>query len=278
MRGFLATILVLAGGNSWAHVSSISAGTAESGRAAVETLDTPFLNPAALPYQQGYFFGTGASRFRSDTLGDIDLFSLSLTDNMPDTVVPTALGYVQTKYDLGKQPWERKDLRLGVGNFIYGRNALGLGFAYRSSRAANVNVQQYNVFTGAMFSLGKEFSLALVVENPINAPRDIPGNEVLNYSTALGLSYNYKTFLRLKFDVISDSPKPTLAAGIENYWNRWLIVRFGYSKNSNLNQNITAAGVGFQGPRFSMHYAFENVQSEGGLDPRHSIDMAVPIW
>lgn len=278
MREIVFALALMIGLQAAAHVSSVSAATAESGRAAVESLDTPFLNPAAIPYSTGYFFGTGGSRFRSDGLGDIDLFSVSLTDNMSDTVIPTSLGYVQTKYQVNRSDWERKDIRLSVGNFVYGRQALGLGLAYRSSRAANVNAQQYNLFLGGMLSIGRALSIGVVIENLVAPPRDVPANEILNYSTALAMSYNYKTFLRAKLDIVSDSPKPTVAAGLENYWNRWLIVRIGYSKNFNLNQNIMAAGAGFSGPKFGIHYAFQNVQSPAGLDPRHSVDLAVPLW
>lgn len=263
---------------AYAHVSSVSAATASSGRASVESLDVPFLNPAAIAYQEGYFFGTGGSRFRSDTLGDVDVLSVSLTDNMRETPVPTTLGFSQTKYQVGKSPYERKDIRLAVGNFVYGRNALGGGIAYRATRADQVNAQQFNLFFGGMIAIGRNFSVGAVIENPVPAARDIPPTELLGYSTALAMSYNYKTFMRLKLDIISDSEKPTIAAGLENYFNRWIIVRFGYSKNFNLNHNTAAAGVGFQGPRFGIHYAFQNVQSLAGWDPRHSIDLGVPLW
>lgn len=265
-----------------AHVSSVSAATGSAGRASIESLDTPFLNPAALPYKKGYFFGTGYSRFRSDGLGDTDVFSVSLTDNMKDTVMPTAFGFVNTKYLQDRSSWDRRDLRLGVGNFLFKRHAVGGGIAYRNSRGDNYSSEQFNLYLGGIMAVRRELSVGLLLENLVSPSTNVAVQERLNPSTAVALSYNYLTFMRVKADLISESnngwAKPTLALGLESYFNKWLIVRIGYQRNAELEQSITSAGLGFGGPRFGIHYAFQNVQSPLGLDPRHSVDLGVPIW
>lgn len=265
-----------------AYVSSVSAATGSAGRAAIETLDAPYLNPAALAYNQGYFFGTGYSRFRSDGLGDADTYAIAVTDNMKDTVMPTTLAYIDTKYKDGTQNWDRRDLRLGMGRFVYKRHALGMGIDYRNSRSELNGFQQTNLYFGGILASYKELTLALTLDNVLAPPSSIPNQERLNPATALGLSYNYRTFMRAKLDLITEGNnswgRPTVAGGVESYFNQWLIVRIGYSQNFELNQSIASAGLGFGGPKFGIHYAFQNVQSPMGLDPRHSVDLAVPIW
>ncbi|PWU13647.1 MAG: hypothetical protein C5B49_14285 [Bdellovibrio sp.] len=275
--------LMVPGAQAQVHVSSISAASAGTGRAAVEPLDTPFLNPAALPYSPGYYFGMGYSVLRSSNPQGSDVLALALTDNLPETVIPTTLAFVQEKHEENGTAGVRKDLRLGVGNFIVGRNALGLGLAYRMAQSEFTSTtQQLNMFAGTMVAINKELSVALVLENILPPSNATPEPDRLSPSTSLGLSYNFRTVMRAKLDVISEGNnsfgRPTVAFGLENYWNRWLIFRVGVSHNSELAQNIASAGAGFGGPRFGIHYAFQNIQGPDGTDPRHSVDLSVPIW
>lgn len=265
-----------------ANVSSIAAATAGSGRASIEMADTPFLNPAALPYKPGYFFGSGLSRFRSEGLGDIDVFTVSATDNMPETVVPTTLGFASSKYLVGNVSWDRRDIRLAVANFFNKNHALGMGLSYRQSRSEGINAQQGNLFVGSLFSVTKELSVGAVFENFVPAPKGIPDQEKLMPSIGLAAGYNYRTFLRLKLDLLSASnnswDKPVLATGFEFYWNKWLIGRMGYSRNNELGHNLYSVGAGFAGPVFGIHYALQTHESTQGWDQRHSIDLGIPVW
>jgi hypothetical protein len=276
--GFLSSVARAA-----VYNSAVSAGTGSAGLAAVEPLDTPFMNPAALPYSVGYFFGAGYSSTSTPLQGETTNLALSLTDNMKDSAIPTTLGFVDTHYGLGSQTWERKEGRLAVGNYIFKRNALGFGVTYRDSEGpSNQSLKQTGLFLGSMFALTKAFSLGFVLDNLLPPSAGITPAERLYQTTSVGVSYNYKTFLRAKLDVSSESgnswARPTLAAGLENYWNRWLIVRMGVQRNNEFEQTIASAGVGFAGPKFGLHYAFQNVQSPTGTDPRHSVDLGVPLW
>lgn len=282
MKWKLFALSLFLGSAAGAHVSSISAGTGSAGIAAIEPLDTPFTNPAALAYQRGYFFGSGVAHLSSEELGDQEVFSLALTDNMADTVVPASLGFLSTKRKKGEETWDRQDFRLAFGNLIYRRSALGFGLSYRTSRSDDTSVDQYNLHLGSIFAITKAFSVALVMENLFGAPSNLVDEEKLRPFMGLGLSYNYRAFLRYKLDLISGNDnnwnQPTVALGIEYYLNRWMIARMGVARNNEFRYTLGSAGVGFKGPRFGIHYAFQNVQSASGTDPRHSVDLGIPIW
>lgn len=282
-RGILCLAsLTLMAGISEAHVSAISAATARSGRAAIESYDVPFLNPAGIAYVKGYNFASGVSRLRSPEGALQEEFALSLADNTQDTVVPTNLAYVQKKDVSDGTGWVQKDLRLSLGNFISGRNALGLGLVYRQDEESLGKSQQLNLVLGSLVALSENLGLAVVLENVAPMMNSGTPRERLSSRVGMGLSYIHGRVLRSRLDLTSGENSnfglPTLAVGLENYWNRWLIFRLGASRDQERREDIRSAGFGFDGPRLGIHYAFQSVVGEQTEESRHSIDLGFPLW
>lgn len=265
-----------------AHVSAVSAGTASAGRAAIESYDIPFLNPAGIAYSRGYNFSTGFSRLQVPKGIDQEEWAVLLSDNMDDTVVPTAFAYVQKKDLNPASTWSQRDMRLSVGNIFYGDHALGFGLVYRDDKTPAKSSQQLSMTLGGLFSLTKELGFAVVLENIAPLMASDTAREKLKPLTALGLSYNASRHNRIRLDLTSASDnsfgRPTVAGGVENYLNQWMIFRIGAARNMELEQTTYSAGLGFAGPRFGIHYAFQNVATNLGQDHRHSIDLGMPIW
>jgi hypothetical protein len=265
-----------------AHVSAISAATASAGRAAIESLDVPFQNPAGIAFAKGYSFATGLSRYSSEVGIDQEELAVLLSDNTPDSVVPTSLAYVQKTDQVPGSDWQQKDVRLSLGNFIGPRRAVGFGLNYRQERINAVSSQQASLTVGSIFGVSQNLGVALVIDNlfPIvNAPE---AREQFAPLTSLGMSYNMGKFLRARMDLTTQRNnslnKPLLAAGLENYWNRWLIFRIGAARDAELEQSILSTGLGFDGPRLGIHYAFQAVEAPLGRDQRHSVDLALTLW
>ncbi len=266
-----------------AYVGSVSAATGEAGRAAVEASESPFGNPAGLPFLTGYYFSAGFGASRQTTLGTAQDIALSLTDNMRDTVVPTAFSYTQrtTVVEGASENVFQRDLKLSFGNFL--RDGLGFGLAvnHEDDRLQSEHFTQTNVQAGFLWSLNKDFGAAAVFENILPGSGAVPEVYRLKSTTAVGGSYNYKRFVRVKVDVITDSGNslghPALAAGMENYMNRWLVLRWGVGRNNEANSNLYTAGLGFIGPKFGVNYAFQTSPQNDSLS-RHSVDLSVPVW
>lgn len=265
-----------------AHVSSISAATATAGRAAIESLDVPYQNPAGIAFAKGYNFATGMARYEGDGGGDHEELSFLLSDNTADTIVPTSLAYLQTKDKSPLSDWEQKDVRLSLGNFIGPRRALGIGLTYRHEREAGVSTQQAALSVGSIFGLSQNLGVAFVVDNLVPLSQAPGARERLSPLTSVGMSYNFGKFLRVRLDGTTERNnslhRPMIAAGVENYWNRWLIFRLGAARDNELQQNIYSTGLGFDGPRFGIHYAFQAVEAPLGRDQRHSVDLALVLW
>lgn len=266
----------------WGHVSSISAATAGAGRAAIEALDVPFMNPAAIAFAKGYHFSTGLSKYSSQLGSDQEEMSVLLSDNTRDTVVPTSLAYVQ-KRDLDPSiDWNQKDVRLSLGNFLGPRQALGFGLTYRQDRLNSISTQQMAMTVGSIFGVTKDLGVALVFENALLLSGAPVGRETLAPLTAVGLSYNLGKMLRMRLDLTTERNnslnRPRIAGGIENYWNRWIIFRLGAARDAELEESMWSTGLGFDGPRFGIHYAFQSVESRVERDFRHSVDLDLALW
>lgn len=277
-------VLLLFGNLSQAYVSALSRGTAGSGRAALEPNDIPYLNPAVIAFTPGYLLATGFSHVsRSEQrLPDQDEFSVQLSDNMPDTVVPSALAYSQKKDLATEINWTQREIRLALGNVLYGRSALGVGINYRQERDVVASHQGAALTMGALFGLNDRLGLAIVAENLLPFLDEDGLRERFSPLTGLGASYNFSRTLRGRLDLTSESnnswARPTVAMGIENFWNRWLLFQLGAARNGEKKENTWSSGLGFRGPKFGIHYAFQSVSGQNYADARHSVDLALPLW
>lgn len=275
-----------------AYVGSVSAATGQAGRAAVEASESPFGNPAGLAFLTGYYFSAGFGATKQTEMGTEQDMSVSLTDNMKQTVLPTSLSYVQSSVrralptatggfsEVTEDAFQR-DFKLSFGNFIREGVGFGLAVNHQDTRLPIEHYSQTNAQAGFLWAPNKVFGAALVMDNVLPVSGALPETYRLKQTTAIGASYNYKRFVRLKADVISASgntwAKPEIAAGMENYVNRWLVVRWGLGRNNETESNLYTAGLGFIGPKFGVHYAFQSSPQNESLT-RHSVDLAVPIW
>ena len=269
--------------SSQAYVGSVSAATGESGRAAVEASETPFGNPATLAFITGYYFSAGFGAAHQSANGNSQDLAVSLMDNMKDTVIPTSLAYVQSSSrpeGLSEDVLVRS-FKLSFGNFVRSGISFGLGINHDDTRLPGDRYAQTNVQSGFLWSPNRDFGFALTFDNMLKPSDSVPEAYRQQQKIGFGGSYNFKQFMRLKADIVSASKntagKPTFGAGMERYLNSWFILRWGLARNNELDANLYTAGLGFIGPKFGFHYAYENSPQNESLT-RHSVDLAVPIW
>jgi hypothetical protein len=269
-----------------AYTGAVTSAAAGAGRAVVEPTDSATLNPATIGYLRGYYFFSSASNFQTTNDMRGEKFALSLTDNMRDTMVPTALVYDQSmvKYR-GDKVSAENEFRLAFGNNVTPAWSFGLGLNHKRSELFYSNevkgFNQSNMITGVLWAPNENTGLAAVFENILGADTSIPDGYRLRPLTSFGFNYNYKKFMRFKSDVISapnnSLSQPTLAMGIESYLNKWLILRWGAKRNFLEKSNGYGLGAGFAGPKFALNYAYQ-VEREKEDSFAHSVDLVVPVW
>jgi hypothetical protein len=272
-----ATALIFLPFVSNAQYGAISTATAGSGRASIEATEAPTLNPAAIPFSQGYFFTSDIA-----TVGTGQEYAFSITDNLPDTTVPTSVIYSQLDgTTTNKRSLMTQDMHLAFGNIVTKTFAFGLAIEHKIDTVIAKKYFQTNLMMGTLFSLNQNLGLALVVENILPTDGSVPNDYRLIPTTAIGLSYNKGRMMRFKLDLETAKnnsfSQPLIAGGVETYWNRWVIFRIGMKKDFDINSTQYGGGIGFTGPKFAVHYGYLSSPESRDL-ARHSVDLAVPIW
>ena len=281
MQKLFALFVLFFGFHAYAYVGAVSTATAEAGRASVEPTDSPFLNPAGITFLKGYFFTTGYDTSENSSQTHGENFAVTLTDNLPETVIPTSLAFTQTKADFSSEESVSRDFHLSFANYINPKLSFGLGLRYKDDQLPLERYNQGNVSLGTLFAPTSELGFAAVFENLLGTNTTIPEELRLTPNMSLGMSYIYRRFVRTRFDVVSGSnnsfARPILEAGLESYMNRWAVIRLGIQRRNEERATAYTAGMGFSGPKFGIHYAYLTSPDQESLT-RHSIDMAIPIW
>lgn len=264
-----------------AYVGAVSSATGESGRASVEATDAPFLNPASLAFLKGYLFSAGYSTANDQQNERGQDFAVAITDGMKDTVVPTALSFVQSKVDFASEEQVARNFKLSFGNFVSQGFAMGFGLRYKDDQQPQERFNQINLDVGSLYTVNENLGFAAVLENVLGAKSNIPEDLRLIPRMSVGAAYIYKRFLRTRFDVLSASnnswDRPTASLGLETYMNRWVIFRIGAQRRNEEAANVYTTGLGFAGPRFGIHYAYLTSPEQESFT-RHTVDLAFPIW
>lgn len=126
---------------TFAYVGAVSTGTAGAGRATYDMTEAPVSNPAAIPYLKGYFFNTG---YGVQDKGN--QFNISLTDNLPDTVVPSSIQYTQLDQKTSTlQDWSTQTIKFGVGNYVGEQFSMGFGINHQIDSIPKLKYTQTNL-------------------------------------------------------------------------------------------------------------------------------------
>jgi hypothetical protein len=201
---------------------------------------------------------------------------------MQETLIPTSLGYSQTSIPQATGGLIRsQDLRVALGERVSDRFGAGLAIHHKSDQTDYDSFAQNNLVLAGVVSITENLSFGLVFDDFLGNSSVIPEAQRLYSHTSTGISYNYKRVIRAKFDLISGTnnsfSKPTAVGGVETFMNRWLVLRVGAGRNLETKSNILSAGLGFQGPKFGLHYAYFQ-SSEDENFARHTVDLAIPVW
>ena len=273
---FVSTLFSLVTSTSFATVfqSASSLATGSTGRAAIEPIDVITLNPAGLPHLQGRHISVST---RPQTL------AIGISDNTQDSMIPGGMAYIQKK--LNDSPEIRsQDFRLSLGEFFRDQWTVGLSAHYTDVKTENKLYNQINGDFGVTYAANENLGLALVASDLAPVSQDIPQEYRNEARLGLGSYWIYQKFFRVRADVVSNlaqkSNRLTYGAGIESYFESWMILRVGAARDELREESWGTLGVGFLGPRFYINYAWEKTVARSEIvEDRnfHSVDLGIPF-
>lgn len=251
-----------------------------AGRAAVSPSESPFLNPASVPFF-GQYFATGFySQSEHPQSGEAQQFGALLSDGYADRLFQGALGYVQTNMKPGVGDASSQDIYASAAGFVYQNVSFGLQAHRYIFKATGVpETTQYNGGAGLMYAYSKSLMLGIVASDILKAKDSIPLVARLNKTVGIGATYTYDKQFSFRVDAVrptdQNPDKDTdLMAGFETEAMEYMAFRSGFRWNEAIGpeRRVFTAGLGFKGPKLRADYGFEKDTKVGG-GVRHSFDL-----
>lgn len=272
MKLFLFIVTFVFISKSFAVIGAVSTATGGTGRGAVEPVDGILLNPATvsdLP-NQNFSFNYSA-----------DQWALTVTDNGHDVYLPAALKFVKSQ----TSALDTQQLGLSLATRRWKKIAVGISgsmieYTNYLSSAAEQKYRQTTVDLAATYAAAANFGIGFVANKVSSGKINLDESLQIQKTMALGLSYTYQNFARIRFDVESapdnKTDKLNYMLGLENYINDWVVFRLGFQNNKVVLKDYITAGMGFSGPQFGIHYAYISNTTDNP-EEKHLIDLGVPF-
>ena len=272
MKTFYFLISLIFTLKAFALVGAVSSATGGTGRGAIEPIDGILLNPATVSDLPTKNFSVNYSA---------DAWAMTVTDNGKDAYLPAALRFVKSQVttidtqqlglSFASRRWKR---------FVIGGTGSMMEYTDTLTGTTAQKYRQSTLDLAATFAASTNFGIGFVA-NKVTSNK-ITLNESLQVpqTMAIGFSYTYQNFARIKFDVETAPDNRTdrlnYMLGFENYINDWVVVRMGAQQNKVLAKDYVSAGLGFAGPQFGLHYAFISNTADKTED-KHLIDLGFPF-
>lgn len=257
---------------SQATIGAVSTATGGSGLAAVEPVDGLLKNPAFIRDLLNRNFAYNYAP---------DQWAITVSDNSPDSLFPAALQIINTREtNMNRQKLGLTFAAPRLKTLVVGATAAMVSYDHNPNLTTAEKFHQGVVDVGATLAISNDIGLGFVANKVGSTKIDLAENLQLQRTMAMGLSYTYANFIRLRFDVESGPDNVTdrlvYMFGMENFINDWIVARLGYQNNNVVFKNYGTMGLGFVGPQFGLHYAYISDVS-GGRDQKHLIDLAIPF-
>lgn len=279
MRLIILSTFIFASLSAHAAVPTMAAAvptsTGGAGRGAIDPYGMVYLNPAAVARLRDRVFAANVGQ---------NVFSASLIDSGAGTLLNAGLSYRQMNKVVADSNLKQFTLTVAdraFDNFTFGFNIHYFDYKYLSETAS----RKFQSDLGLTYSPSKQWIFGVTAQGYRLQDQGeevgiMEGLEPLAVKSALGFSYIYANFVRFRLDFESENNhrwgKPAALMGLESYLNDWILWRLGYQNRSESGAQYWTTGLGFQGPKFGLHYAFIQ-ESRGDKESRHSVDLGLPF-
>ncbi len=275
----------------------IAAGLGGAGRAAVDSTESAWLNPAGLVHVPRYhaaFSHQQSSLESGDSYRD---FALMLSDGEPGRSTAGALSYVNRRTlrgGVGEVVGSQQDIQLSFASFVPFPRRLSVGVTLRHliHQEYGGDVSQNNFSLGFLMPVGRTWGFAIVGADLAGASDTVSPEARMIPTLGLGVHVVAHPLLRLRADWVkafeqeaplsrrggpsADSGRSDLRMGLESWFREDFSFRIGGAWLESRDQMWTTTGIGFKGPNLSFGYAFER-DVRSGEATRHTFDLWIPL-
>lgn len=228
-----------------------------AGRAAGES-EGHVLNPASMVHLKNFSID-GGYRYQSlEDLGGVRDYSINVVDGSEGNLFRAGIAYVNSEKKYNGILTSEEDYILSFGGFV--AEGLSLGgqvqrWSQRLPYAEEQVIYQYSM--GALYIPAENFGVGLVSYNMLD-----DHEPQLKPEIGLGLHYLYEPVFRARFDIsyplkYNPEKKGIIMLGTETLFISGFKPRLGAKFDDVSKKTFLTAGLGWDGPKFAINYAFE---------------------
>lgn len=229
----------------------------QAGRAASDSIDAQYLNPAALPFGKSYNFGFVYQSERAALENPVNRYAIVVTDNSGENGVTGGAGYLYRRSSFPNKTIVDQDFSLSFAGKLRTNWSIGIqGRRWFRQDNQGPNWTKHNIALGTMVVPADYLSFAFVAYDVLKDD-DLDMIPVL----ALGSHFIIMDIIRLRADVSRQEKRNpnhegVLNLGMEINAQEGFLFRVGGIWDELQKKRFFTAGLGWEGPRLSVAYAY----------------------
>lgn len=281
---FVFCFMIFSASFLWASdmVGALSAGMGGTGRAAVETNESLYLNPAGIALFDRFY--TGVSYLSGYTGPNVsrNTYSVTMTDGTQGLLFPGSFSYRHHKVNDQGTSIAENEFRAGMGYRLNERLSIGLGASHlRAEMPDGLKKNQTNLDGGILIGIQPNWGLSVSGENLLQIDENTPEALKRVSRVAFGTQYVYEHSVTLRYELlrplyIENQGRLGHRVGASFAMKGHFQLNGGYSVDDALGQNWASLGVAWMGPRLKLAYSLQN-EARADLGNRHFIDLWMDI-
>ncbi len=240
--------------------------------------EAAFLNPAALVEVKAKHFALQSHWNDTYNQPDQKQYSVILTDAGEMTLFPGSLIYRRRTSDLLNTRTREEQIQLSMAAGIATNWAMGVSaYKIKTDVFSGEDYHQYNADLGLYWAAKPSLSFGMVYRGVLGSKEVLwlPSQVIPN--VAMGTEYRFLEMFKVRYDLNyfleqNSDHRLRQMVGAEVRYDTDLVLRAGFSQDERLKQNRWTAGIGWEGPRLKVGYAYQKEYRQK-MGEVHSVDM-----
>ncbi|MGZ3722820.1 MAG: hypothetical protein ACXVA9_07830 [Bdellovibrionales bacterium] len=282
MKSLLALLLFHSLSHADFFHGPLSSSMGGTGRAAMNSPEGAFLNPALVPLMKDYEFDTHYRDGLLDPGQHRTSYGVGAGDNTKEVLFPGAFHYLRLRgTGQASAPTDSELFHVAVGKNFGGYSVGVSGYRMSSKVDRDREYVQWNYSLGFLALINEDMGVAYVLKNIAKPGGDVPAGLREDLQQGVGYFASLGTVARVRVDITREETgnidkKLSYMIGCENLASEFGVFRVGYRRDDRLQQDYLTLGAGLEGPRLKIDYAFEK-NLKGTAEALHSVDMRLPF-
>lgn len=275
-------LLLPVGASAQFFTGPAASGAGGAGRAAIDSGEAAFLNPASVGFLSRYYASAYYGMAQFEGGGEHNLWGLSLADGSEGNFISGALSYIRKRVDQGRFSDTQQDLQITLAGAPLKRLSIGIAGHRLMNQilhpsGAGSEYVQLNAHLGLIYVPFTDFGIGFVAYDVLPVGDSVPESVRLVPTHAFGLNYLYEKIFRMRLDLLRPDMKNAggrvdIMSGMEAIYQENFALRLGGYWQETADRTYFTAGFGYWGPRLSFDYSLQK-DVRNGDNIRHLIDL-----